>query len=157
MLHIQHMVSNKNNTHTASDISTVCVAYNLRKVSRQLSKFYQEIISASGLQGTQFPLLYAIKRNQPITITELAQVLDLDKTTLSRNLKLLEKNDYIFIGSQRSDSRLKNVALTAQGLQALENALPLWQEAQDRIVEEFGEERWQQTLQALHELATIAK
>lgn len=151
------MASRKNKTESLTDISATCVAYNLRKTSRQVTNFYQDVISGSGLQGTQFPLLYAIKLNQPISITELARVLDLDRTTLSRNLKLLEKKAYVFIGTENSDSRLRNVALTALGLQMIEKAMPLWQEAQDRIVEQFGEERWQKMLSWLNEIMTIAK
>lgn len=151
-----HMAPLKNAAANGADIGAVCVAYNLRKSSRLISKFYQQVISRSGLQGTQFPLLYAIRRYQPIFIGDLAKLLDLDRTTLSRNLKLLEKKGYITFGSEVSDSRFRSVELTEQGAMMLEKAMPLWQEAQERIVGKFGEQRWQEMLQLLDELSSLA-
>lgn len=151
------MGNDKNSLLNIAAIPSVCVAYNLRRVSRQVTKFYQEKINVSGLQGTQFPLLLAIKLNQPISITELAGILTIDRTTLSRNLKLLEKKGNIFMGAQEQDNRQRTVALTAQGLELFDIALPLWQEAQDDIVSKFGKEKWDQMLKLLTQLSDIAE
>ena len=138
-----------------SAISSVCVAYNLRKASRKVTKFYQEKISASGLQGTQFPLLLAIKLNQSISITELSILLDIDRTTLSRNLKILKRKDLIVINGENEDNRFRNILLTDQGLSALETALPLWQEAQNAIVAQFGEEQWTEIRASLNKMTSL--
>lgn len=151
------MSNDKNSPLNIAAIPSVCVAYNLRKVSRKVTNFYQEKINVSGLQGTQFPLLLAIKLNQPISITELAGILNIDRTTLSRNLKLLEKKGHIFMGAQEQDNRQRTVALTAQGLELFDTALPLWQEAQDDIVSKFGKEKWDQMLNLLTQISDIAE
>ncbi len=143
------------NNNISDDISTICIAYNLRKLSRQINKFYNEKISQSGLQGTQFPLLLAIKQNQPITITKLADILDIDRTTLSRSLKLMEKKGYIFFGLQKGDNRLKNIALTAQGLSLIDQALPYWQEAQNEMEEIIGTKQWTEMLKKINQILKI--
>lgn len=151
------MENDKNVPQNIADIPNICVAYNLRKVSRQVTKFYQERIKVAGLEGTQFPLLLAIKLNQPISITALANILHIDRTTLSRNLKVLEKNRHIFMGYQDKDNRQKTVALTAQGLELFDTTFPLWQKAQDDIVNKFGKKKWTEMLELLDQISNIAK
>lgn len=141
------------------DISAIppqCVAYNLRKTSRLITSFYRKTIAPSGLKGNQFPLLLAIQLRQPVSITELANSLGLDRTTLSRNLKLLEKQGYITL-ENNSDHRVRNVQLSQDGEERLGLALPLWQQAQDTVIEQFGEERWGTLLESLHEITEIIK
>lgn len=131
-----------------------CVAYNFAKTARHLSSFYRKTIGPSGLQGNQFPLLLAIKLQEPVPISLLARSLELDRTTLSRNLKRLHANGYITTESDE-DQRVRNVRLSEHGTEILETALPLWQEAQDKIVQQFGEENWRQMLQSMKELEKI--
>jgi len=150
------MENNKQQHIEISKVPNQCVAYNFRKTSRLITSFYRKTISPSGLKGNQFPLLLAIKLKQPISITELATSLELDRTTLSRNLKLLEKHGYINL-EHDSDHRVRNVQLSQNGQEKLDLALPLWQQAQDRITKQFGEERWNNLLESIHEITKIIK
>lgn len=150
------MVITKEDPAKLSEIHTQCVAYNLQKTSRLVTSFFRDTISSSGLKGNQFPLLLAIKLWQPISITELSKSLNLDRTTLSRNLKLLEKKGYISL-EQNSDHRIRNVLLSDEGEMKLKDAIPLWQKAQDKIIKEFGENEWNNLLNSLQTIANIVK
>lgn len=137
-----------------SYIPKECVAYNFSKTARHLAGFYRKIISRSGLQGVQFQLLLAIKLYEPTPISVLAKKLEIDRTTLSRNLKRLEKNNLVHF-EQGDDQRVYNVQISERGDQILTNALPLWEEAQNKIVREFGIDNWQQMLAAMNKLEKI--
>lgn len=139
---------------TLSDIPKECVAYNFQKTARHLIQFYRKTINPSGLQGTQFPLLLAIKLHEPVSISSLAQLLELDRTTLSRNIKRLAENGDAAL-EREEDLRVRNIRLTAKGAETLNKALPLWEKAQNKIVEQFGRENWENMLQSMKKLEKI--
>jgi DNA-binding MarR family transcriptional regulator len=115
-----------------------CVCTNLRRATRAISQFYDAAIASSGLKITQFALLRSVERNAPAPIHRLAEEMDLDRTTLARNLMPLERDGLIVLASGR-DKRVCNVALTAAGQAAIERALPLWRRAQSDIARRLGE------------------
>jgi DNA-binding MarR family transcriptional regulator len=128
---------------------TICACINTRRASRAITRFYDEMLKPSGLLSTQFTLLIAIYINSDmITTTGLAKQLDIDRTTLTRNLDILQKNDLIEISSS-DDKRKHPILLTAKGIGAMEKAVPMWQKAQNKIVQNFGETRWQEILNVL--------
>lgn len=137
-----------------SDIPRECVAYNLMKTARHLSAFYRKTISPSGLQGTQFPLLLAIKLNEPVPISELAEILELDRTTLSRNLKRLQDRGYVIL-EKDNDQRVRNVRLSENGAEVLKKAIPLWEKAQKAIMQQFGEDNCKHILGSMKEIEKI--
>jgi len=106
-----------------------------------VTKFYDDILASSGLKSTQLTMLGAISISGPTRMSELADMLALDKTTLTRNLKLLEADGLIEVAAG-DDRRVRIVALTQAGTDALALALPFWREAQRRVVEHLGEARW---------------
>ena len=67
----------------------------MRETSRTLTRKYDEVLKPSELLTTQYIVLVAIQKAQPVTITELAEVMAMDRTTLTRNLKPLEKSRFI--------------------------------------------------------------
>ena len=136
------------------DIPEECVAYNLLKTARHLAAFYRKTIAPSGLQGSQFPQLLAIKLAQPVSVSRLAQTLELDRTTLSRNLKRLQDKEYIIM-STTDDRRIRNVSLSDYGEETLQTALPLWNDAQQTIIDQFGEENRKTMLKNLKKIEQI--
>ncbi len=117
-----------------------CVGGNIRRTDRVVTQFYDEILAPSGLSVPQFGLLAILAEVAPITIHRLAEYMDIDRTTLTRNLKLLIKQQ--LVGSEEGeDRRMRRVLLTQEGEQALKRAWPLWQEAQARIEHALGRER----------------
>jgi len=69
-----------------------CVCYNLRKASRSITRLYDEFLKPSGILATQLTILLGTKILQPVTLKKLSKASMMDRTTLSRNLKPLEKN-----------------------------------------------------------------
>ena len=129
-----------------------CICVNLRRASRAISQLYDEAMAASGLKVTQFSLLRAIQRNEPVAITALADDMELDRTTLARNLAPLERERLLTRAAGR-DQRVTEVRLTAAGRTAIARALPLWEAAQAMVRQHLGAQRLAQ-LREISQAAT---
>ena len=133
-----------------------CAAGNLRRTTRALTQLYDEALQPSGLRVTQFSLLVNIGRAGQATISQLAETLIIDRTTLTRNLRVLEK-DALIKTVQGDDQRTHQVRLTPKGERVLAKALPLWERAQARIVAGFGEDKYGALLKDLSALTALAR
>lgn len=123
-----------------SELGQSCACFNLRKAARAVTQVYEAALGDSGLKATQISLLVALAVRGSLPLTRLADVLVMDRTTLTRNLVPLKKKGWV--ASERgSDRRERHVALTRAGRAALDRALPLWHEAQSRVAAAFGGER----------------
>ena len=132
-----------------------CACANIRRTDRVVTGFYDEILAPSGLSITQFTLLATLAQAAPITINRLAEIMDMDRTTLTRNLKLLIKQ-HLVRSQEGEDRRTRQVGLTEEGEQALGRAWPLWQEAQARIEGALGRERFEGLLAELSAVRRLA-
>ncbi|MCA1829165.1 MAG: MarR family transcriptional regulator [Myxococcales bacterium] len=128
-----------------------CTANQLRRASRQMTAVFDDAIADSGLRGTQFSLLTALAVGGEMPLSRLAEVLSLDRTTLTRNLAPLER-DGLVTNLPSPDGRVRTIAMTQRGLEALERALPRWQAAQNQVMKALGRRRWQELLATLGEL-----
>lgn len=117
-----------------------CACYNIRRAARLVTQLYDRVMEPSGLLSTQFGLLATIGRAERATVTRLAQSMGMDRTTLTRNLKPLERQGLIEMDAGL-DRRTHIVRLTEEGHQALRAALPLWRQAQALVRSRFGQER----------------
>jgi DNA-binding MarR family transcriptional regulator len=117
-----------------------CTCFNLRKAARAVTQMYDEFLRPSGLRATQFSLLMLIRGMGPVRITELAEHAVMDRTTLKRNVELLEREGLVRI-RPGSDARVREVSLTAAAEERLAEALPLWQRAQAHVTRELGQGR----------------
>src|SRR3972149_1305820 len=133
-----------------------CACGNLRKAARAVTQVYDEVLRPTGLRVTQFGILGATMAMEPVTVTRLADLTVTDRTTLTRNLKLLEKRGLIRV-QMGNDRREREVTLTAQGREALASGLPLWQKAQTRVGQGFGEERWNALREGLSAVVLLAR
>ena len=133
------------------EMQATCACYNIRKAARLVTQLYDAILAPSGLPGTQFVLLAAIGRAGVAPMTRLAQVMGMDRTTLTRNLKLLEDQGLIEMDAGL-DRRTRMVRLTEQGRQAIQAAIPFWKQAQATVISRFGQER---TMALLSELLAL--
>jgi DNA-binding MarR family transcriptional regulator len=125
-----------------------CTANNLRRASRQVSAAFDEALEGSGLRGTQFTLLTALAVGGELPLTRLAEVLSLDRTTLTRNLLPLQR-DGLVESRATADARVRKVALTERGQQTLERALPRWEAAQKSVIQALGEGQWKELMSIL--------
>ena len=121
-------------------VATSCAGIHLLRASRVVSQVYRKELRSSGLLPTQFSMVIAMALLGPVSISNLAEVLVMDRTTLSRNLKPLDRQRLIGI-EPGEDQRQRIVPLTEQGEERLAHALPLWEQAQARVVKRLGEER----------------
>ncbi len=141
---------------TCKEIGRTCACYQVRKAARAVTKLYEEVLRSIGLRVTQFSLLMAIRVMGPVTVIKLARVTVMDRTTLTRNLQLLEKRRLIEI-KPGEDRREREVALTASGMEVLAKAVPLWEEAQDRVRQGLGAERMHNLMEDLSEMISLAR
>lgn len=114
-------------------IDTPCHCTLLRRGARALTQLYDQALVPSGLQVTQFSLLRTICRlpDEP-TIGAIATATGLDRSTLGRNLRVVERAGFVVLESG-DDARAVVVRVTADGREAIAKALPLWRGAQRRI------------------------
>lgn len=117
-----------------------CTCFNLRKAARAVTQMYDEFLRPSGLRATQFSLLMLIRGMGPIRITDLADQAVMDRTTLKRNVELLQRQGLVRI-RPGSDARVREVSLTPAAEERLNDALPLWQRAQAHVGRELGQGR----------------
>jgi DNA-binding MarR family transcriptional regulator len=125
-----------------AQVGRECSFFKMRKASRAITQIYDRFMKDAGLAPTQFSLLVALGRTGEITITRLAQILVMDRTTLSRNLRPLEREGLVRV-VPGPDRRTRALALTPQGRDRLAKALPLWEQAQAHMARRLGPERWQ--------------
>lgn len=137
-------------------IGRVCTCFNLRKAARIVTQLYDKALKPSGLRSTQFALLVATKILAPVTVTRLAEVVVIDRTTLTRNLDVLEQNGLIET-IPGEDKRMREVALTKAGRNKLDEAIPLWEKAQSQIVAALGEEQSAALIENLTEVIKRTK
>ncbi len=100
-----------------------------RRLGRTITALYDTALQDQNLTIGQMTLLAAIARLKQITAGELADLLSLEKSTLSRNLNRMQRDDLIRI-TLSEDQRSKRIVLTARGQESLVAALPHWRKAQ---------------------------
>jgi DNA-binding MarR family transcriptional regulator len=133
-----------------------CACATLRETSRTLTRMYDEALKPSGLLATQYIVLVAIQKDQPATIGQLAETLVMDRTTLTRNLKPLEKSGLIASG-KGEDSRTHVVSLTIKGKAAIEKTFPLWRKVQGHVATTLGSKRLAHLLSDLKEAVVLLR
>ena len=138
------------------EIGRTCACFKVRKAARAITKLYEEVLRPSGLRATQFSMLMVTRVMGPVTVVKLAQVMVMDRTTLTRNLQILEKRGLIMI-KPGEDRREREVNLTAEGMEVLTKAIPLWEEAQERVQKGLGEERLHNLLGDLSDMISLAR
>lgn len=134
---------------------STCALNNLRKAMRAATQMYDEALAPSGLRSTQFSVLAAIRLRDGVSMSHLAHQLVTDRTTLTRNLKPLEREGLIRITPGR-DARTRLIALTDLGRSTLLEAAPMREEAQAKVEAAIGPEKYGALLETLHQVVEIA-
>lgn len=128
--------------------SDTCHCILLRKASRKVSSYYDEALAPLGVNIGQFSLLRNINRLAPISLTELAAQVELDRSTVGRNAKVLERMGLIAIG-HGEDQREAVLSVAPKGQSVLKKGEPLWDGVQDDIEARLGPEKTQQLQELL--------
>jgi DNA-binding MarR family transcriptional regulator len=131
-----------------------CTCGELRKAARAITLLYDDAFKSSGLLSTQFGVLQIICDIDSIRISDLADNLGMDRTTLTRNLSVLERQGFIQI-SQGKDHRTRIVTATQKGRSAVAKAILLWNKIQHKVKQEMGESSWHELMQNLGQLLKV--
>jgi len=134
--------------------SSICNCLNVRRASRAVTQFYDEALKPSGLTIAQLGLLRHLELGESTTISELAKMMRIDRTTLNRNMKPLLETGLITIKAGQ-DSRTRHVMLTGAGKDAATKAWALWGKAQASLKEYLGEEDQAKLVQLLSKLEAL--
>lgn len=124
----------ENNTFKYRQLLT-CKCLKMRMASRIATQFYDKKLKSIKIKITQFTILSIIASNNNKTISSLSAELLMDRTTLTRSLDILIKQKLIK-NIKSKDARERIVELTTQGYVTLEQAIPLWKEAEEEIFDE---------------------
>ncbi len=138
-----------------AEVANECIALRLRKAARVVSRFYDRILKQTGLNGNQFSLLVAIHLSEPVRVSDLVELLLVERTVALRNLTRIEEQRLITIVAGK-DRRTRIVTLTSQGRRALSKALPRWRDAQARLSRALNEEQWGPFMRGLSRVTTFA-
>lgn len=133
-----------------------CVGFNTRRATRLITQYYDKALVPAGIRSTQYSLLSLLSMMGEAPMQEVAYVLAMDRTTLTRNLNPLVRKGLVKV-TVGSDRRARPLAITPKGKSTLEKALPYWQQAQSQIVETIGSEQWDLMMQGLHRISMIVE
>ena len=118
-----------------------CYCTTLRYAAQTLTEVYDRVLAPSGLKVTQYVLLESILEGEAEqSITDLAQKLGSDRSTIGRNARILVRDGLVSL-SRGSDRREHTVHLTEKGREAVSLAYPLWQKAQTAVAETLGQDQ----------------
>lgn len=138
------------------EVGRICACYSLRRAARAVTRLYDDFLRPCGLRTTQCSTLITAKLRGPVSLTKLAELTVTERTTLTRNLTLLEKRGLIRIEAGK-DRRERLVSITAAGEEALAEAIPLWEAAQAHIESGLGDNRMADLLGRLSEIVSLSR
>lgn len=132
----------------------VCFAEQLRSANRAITKLYTEHLGDSDIGIAQLSLLIRLYYFGEITLSRLAQNLETDRTTLTRNAQILERSGHLeIVGAE--DLRKRLVRLTDKGFASLKTTIPRWLKAQEELRQRLGDARWDELFQGMRLLAKL--
>lgn len=109
-------------------VRDTCLCLHVQRAARALARRFDEALRPVGLTNRQFSLLMSLNRPQPPAIAPVAQLLAMDRTTLTAALKPLERDGLVSIEPDPADRRSRLLRLTERGHAVLARATPIWSE-----------------------------
>ena len=125
-----------------------CYCSLLRAATRRLGATYDAALAPLGINIAQYALMSLIQQHQPVSLTELGRMAELDRSTVGRNVRVLERMGLAKPGRGEVDQREAVVSLTKRGEQVLDKATPIWESCQSDIASRLGSAG----VNALHEV-----
>ena len=136
------------------DVIGRCAAVRTLSAARAMTRLFDSALRPVDLTITQFTLLITIGRARPESISKIGDWLNIERTSLTRNIKLLEIAGYVSRGDEGMRRR-RQIKLTPAGHGVLRRAYPLWQTAQERVEVEFKEGGYAEAKRSLRTLRTV--
>jgi DNA-binding MarR family transcriptional regulator len=115
-----------------------CLAGNLRAAARVATRLYDAQLAGSGLRVGQVALLAQLRRHGPLSTSQLAELLSIERSTAVRDVHVLERKGLVAGQPDATDRRSRQLFLTAQGEQRLAAAAPAWRSAQELLRNRLG-------------------
>ncbi|MGQ0696696.1 MAG: MarR family winged helix-turn-helix transcriptional regulator [Panacagrimonas sp.] len=132
----------------------VCFAEQLRSANRTITKLYTQHLGDSDIGIAQLSLLIRLYYFGEITLSRLAQNLETDRTTLTRNVQILVRSGHVeVVGAD--DLRKRMVRLTDKGFASLKKTIPRWLKAQEDLHQRLGDPMWDEMFQGMRMLAKL--
>lgn len=110
-----------------------CLCLHLQRAARAIGRRFDEALKPVGLTNGQFSLLVSLNRPEPPRISDVARLLAMDRTTLTANLKLMERRGLLVVAPDKDDRRARRLVLTEAGRDALAQAVPIWRDVHDAV------------------------
>jgi DNA-binding MarR family transcriptional regulator len=136
------------------DRTSVCNCLALRQAARHISQIYDSYLASEGLRTTQYSILAKLNRLGPLSINELAKSMVMDRTTLGRAIRPLERDRLLTVG-EGEDGRTRSLRLTGTGAARLKAATAKWREAQKTFELTFGAQDAAQLRSVLQRVVSI--
>ncbi len=137
------------------EVARACACANLRRAVRVVTQIFDAALAPSGLKCTQFTLLVTARLVGEETVNGLAEKMVMDRTTLSRNLKPLVRAGLLET-IPGEDNRTRLIRISTEGKRALGQAYPMWEAAQQEVVDALGSERFEALLGNLSRMTALA-
>src|SRR3954465_3006749 len=134
---------------TTIEVRDACLCLHLQRAARAVARRFDAALRPLGLTSGQFSLLMSLNRPEPPTIGSVAALLAMDRTTLTANLKPLERRGLVRLTIDPTDRRPRRLALTPAGRALLANAVPIWRDTHadiDRLLPRADPETLRQGL-----------
>ncbi len=135
---------------------TPCFNLKMRQASRILTSHYDGYLRELGITVTQFSILRSLWYLKSTSQKNLQEILVLQQTSMTRNLKPLMRDGYIQISPSPDDGRVKLVSLTDTGKTLFQEARILWKKAQDKLANQLGDDLSQQLLHVADAILELA-
>jgi len=130
-----------------------CVAFNLRRASRIVTKRYERALKPLNITSFQFTALATLSNHESLAQTALAETLGMDISTLNRNLRPLLNSKALREQPKQDDARVKLISITTEGRDLFKKAKPLWEQVQNKTLEHMSETQWNSLKSAIQKLA----
>ena len=134
------------------EVRDTCLCLHLRRAARAVARRFDAALRPLGLTNGQFSLLMSLNRSEPANIGSVAALLAMDRTTLTADLKPLERRGLVRVTVDTADKRTRRLALTAAGRVLLAAAVPVWRRTHaeiDRVLAQSSPDRLRADLRAL--------
>ena len=131
-----------------------CMCASFRRASRALTQLYDDALRHLGLRATQFTILQALSLAGEVSQGDLARILAMDSTTLTRTLQIMGREGWI-AERRGEDRRERLLRLAKAGRYQFNRALPSWEKAQAQLGRQLGDKRWRALMKLTNEVATL--
>ena len=118
---------------TTLEVYGRCLCFGMHRAARTLARRFDAAFAHLGISHGQYSLMMSLNRPDPPRLGEAAAFLAMDRTTLTANLKPLERLGYVEIVPDKDDKRSRRLILTAAGRKVLAAAVPIWRATHDEV------------------------